>query len=110
MAVYTRRLAALELPLDADGWTRLYEHRGPGTVILRDVVITSQGESAVSAIGLIVTPLVKTGQFTLLWLRDFGPTSIHFDLRQELLINEALDAYVDASGVSIAITAYVFDQ
>jgi len=104
--VYTRRLAAQELP--DSGWTILYIAPDTGTVVLRDILVTNDTATLVDRFLIQVQPSTRTGSFIFARIQVPSGTTVHMTCRQVLEPREQLLVYVPVPPLSCALTGYVF--
>lgn len=105
MPVYTRRLLIAEFGTGGTYETLYTAPPAPPHIILRDLVLTNS-HTAAGRITLTISAPIRLPPATFFTANLAAATSVHVDLRQELLPGERLVAISTTGPWSIAITGY----
>jgi len=104
--IYTQRFAGARL---AGGVWHLLLTAQPGYVwVIRDLIFTNEQQTGAATYQFVITTRDDLGVTLASGLETPALTSIHADVRQELLEDETLSIFSDAADFSVLVTGYKF--
>lgn len=104
---YTRRLGHVVVPSAV--WTSLYVTPAGYTAIIRDVLVVNDAVARPAGQSwLAYIPAGGGARLSFIHWPTLPIGTQHYDLRQELVAGDTLQAYTSTGPITFAVTGYVF--